>query len=99
MVESRLDSQYGGEFRIVVYRSKVQSAEHIALVKGDIGGPEPVLARMPAVHIIADAIGDRRPDRGAELHRAKPARPDERRGRNTRVSPVNSRSTARQNQK
>src|SRR3546814_6989143 len=70
MVESRLDSQYGGEFRIVVYRSKVQSAEHIALVKGDIGGPEPVLARMHAVNIIEDVLGDRRHDRGEELHRA-----------------------------
>src|SRR5690606_17829847 len=64
------DSRYGGDCRTMVYRSKVHSAEHIALVKGDLGGPEPVLARMHAVNIIEDVLGDRRHDRGGELHRA-----------------------------
>ncbi|MFN4088463.1 MAG: 3,4-dihydroxy-2-butanone-4-phosphate synthase [Alphaproteobacteria bacterium] len=70
MAESRLDSHYGGEFRIVVYRSKVNQAEHIALVKGDVDGPDPVIVRMHAVNIIEDVLGDRRHDRGDELHRA-----------------------------
>jgi 3,4-dihydroxy 2-butanone 4-phosphate synthase/GTP cyclohydrolase II len=70
MVESHLDSQYGGDFRLIVYRSKVNQAEHIALVKGNLDGPEPVLVRMHAVNIIEDVLGDRAHDRGGELHRA-----------------------------
>ena len=38
MVESALDSVHGGAFKMIVYTNLVTYAEHIALVKGDIGG-------------------------------------------------------------
>jgi 3,4-dihydroxy 2-butanone 4-phosphate synthase/GTP cyclohydrolase II len=51
-------SRHGGEFRLIVYVNRVDYAEHIALVKGDISGPDPVLVRMHALSVLDDALGD-----------------------------------------
>jgi 3,4-dihydroxy 2-butanone 4-phosphate synthase/GTP cyclohydrolase II len=59
MVETELESRYGGTFRMMVYRNKVEYAEHIALVKGDVSGPEPVLVRVHALNVLEDVLGDR----------------------------------------
>jgi 3,4-dihydroxy 2-butanone 4-phosphate synthase/GTP cyclohydrolase II len=58
ILESRINSRFGGEFKVVVYTNKVAYAEHIALVKGDISGEEPVLVRMHQLNVLADALGD-----------------------------------------
>ena len=47
----------GGDWRAIVYANTVEYQEHLALVKGDIGGPEPVLVRMHAVDLLDDMIG------------------------------------------
>jgi 3,4-dihydroxy 2-butanone 4-phosphate synthase/GTP cyclohydrolase II len=47
----------GGLWRMVAYQSKVDGVEHVALVKGDISGVEPVLVRMHAVDTISDLLG------------------------------------------
>lgn len=73
LIETELVSDYGGEFRMIVYSNKIQYAEHIALVKGDVSGPEPVLVRMHAINVLEDILGDRRHNRGDELHRAMEA--------------------------
>ncbi len=73
LIETELVSDYGGEFQMIVYSNKIQYAEHIALVKGDISGPEPVLVRMHAINVLEDILGDRRHNRGDELHRAMEA--------------------------
>jgi 3,4-dihydroxy 2-butanone 4-phosphate synthase/GTP cyclohydrolase II len=59
MVETKLESRYGGTFRMVVYRNKVEYAEHIALVKGDVSGPDPVMVRVHALNVLEDVLGDR----------------------------------------
>ncbi|WP_418899315.1 3,4-dihydroxy-2-butanone-4-phosphate synthase [Terripilifer ovatus] len=56
--ESKINSRYGGEFRIRVYSNSVEYAEHIALIRGDISGDEPVLVRMHQANILADSLGD-----------------------------------------
>lgn len=58
VLESRINSRFGGEFKVVVYANKMNYAEHIALVKGDISGAEPVLVRMHQINLLADALGD-----------------------------------------
>ena len=78
-LESEFDSAYGGAFRTVIYVNRAQYAEHIALVKGDISGPEPVLVRVHAFDILGDLLGER-PDRGDLLHRAMRMIGDEGRG-------------------
>jgi 3,4-dihydroxy 2-butanone 4-phosphate synthase/GTP cyclohydrolase II len=47
----------GGKWRAVVYANTVDYQEHLALVKGDISGSEPVLVRMHAVDLLDDMTG------------------------------------------
>ena len=47
----------GGEWRLVVYANTVEYQEHLALVKGDLSGPGPVLVRMHAVDLLDDMTG------------------------------------------
>jgi 3,4-dihydroxy 2-butanone 4-phosphate synthase / GTP cyclohydrolase II len=47
----------GGDWRAVVYANTVEYQEHLALVKGDLSGPEPVLVRMHAVDLLDDMTG------------------------------------------
>ncbi|MFD1627568.1 3,4-dihydroxy-2-butanone-4-phosphate synthase [Azospirillum griseum] len=71
IVEQRLagtlDSRYGGRFQTYVYTNKIHYAEHIALVRGDISGDEPVLVRMHALSVLDDVLGDRNSGRADEL--------------------------------
>jgi 3,4-dihydroxy 2-butanone 4-phosphate synthase/GTP cyclohydrolase II len=47
----------GGLWRLIAFASLVDKVEHVALVKGDISGPEPVLVRMHAIDTISDIMG------------------------------------------
>ncbi len=58
VVEGAIDSVWGGEFRMIVYRNTVEYAEHIALVKGDVGSGGPVMVRMHAMNVLGDLLGD-----------------------------------------
>jgi 3,4-dihydroxy 2-butanone 4-phosphate synthase/GTP cyclohydrolase II len=69
-MESVLDSQHGGAFRMIIYVNKVAYAEHIALIKGDVAAPGPVLVRMHALNVLDDVLSDRSRDRGGELQAA-----------------------------
>jgi 3,4-dihydroxy 2-butanone 4-phosphate synthase/GTP cyclohydrolase II len=46
-----------GSWRMIAYESLVDRVEHLALIKGDLSGPEPVLVRMHAVDTITDLLG------------------------------------------
>jgi 3,4-dihydroxy 2-butanone 4-phosphate synthase/GTP cyclohydrolase II len=70
LVEHELDSRYGGRFHAIVYANRVNYAEHVALVKGDLSGPEPVLVRMHALNVLNDVLGDRDETHGEDLHNA-----------------------------
>ena len=59
IAESTIDSRFGGEFKLLVYASRVTGREHIALVKGDVTGDEPVLVRMHQLDPLSDALGDK----------------------------------------
>src|ERR1700761_5349907 len=47
----------GGDWRAVVYANTVEYQEHLALVKGDLTGPDPVMVRMHAVDLLDDMTG------------------------------------------
>lgn len=67
---TRIARKHGGDFKLIVYRNRVSDAEHLALVKGDISGDEPVLVRMHAVNILDDMIHDTTNSRESELEGA-----------------------------
>jgi 3,4-dihydroxy 2-butanone 4-phosphate synthase/GTP cyclohydrolase II len=56
-IETEFKSRFGGDWRLVIYANKVAYAEHVALVKGDVAAPGPVLVRMHALNIFDDALG------------------------------------------
>jgi len=57
-LETELNSIYGGVFQMYVYTNRVEYAEHIALVKGDVTGGQPVLVRMHALNVLEDVLGE-----------------------------------------
>ena len=71
LVERRLETlmkrRRGGEFRLIVYANRISGAEHVAVVKGDISGRDPVLVRMHAVNILDDVLHDQVGGRAAEI--------------------------------
>ncbi len=64
------NSVYGGEFRLVAYRTALEYAEHVALIKGDLEKANPVWVRMHAANPLADLLGDTHDQRDGELQRA-----------------------------
>jgi 3,4-dihydroxy 2-butanone 4-phosphate synthase/GTP cyclohydrolase II len=69
VTEAKLPTTYG-EFTAVAYKSAVDTAEHIALVKGDISGDEPVLVRVHSECLTGDVFGSLRCDCGAQIEMA-----------------------------
>jgi len=55
--EGTFDHVAGGQWTLIVYANTVEYQEHVALVKGDLSGPEPVLVRMHAVDLLDDMTG------------------------------------------
>ena len=59
-----------GRFRLSMYRSLVTGLEHLALVKGDVSGGDPVLVRVHSECFTGDVLGSERCDCGPQLHTA-----------------------------
>ena len=55
--ERTVTSEFGGDWTLRIYTDQTQGAEHIALVKGDLSGDEPVLVRMHALDPMLDVVG------------------------------------------
>jgi len=69
VTEARLPTKYG-EFTAVAYKSVVDAAEHVALVKGDVSNDEPVLVRVHSECLTGDVFGSLRCDCGAQIEMA-----------------------------
>ncbi|MBU5672709.1 bifunctional 3,4-dihydroxy-2-butanone-4-phosphate synthase/GTP cyclohydrolase II [Paenibacillus brevis] len=68
-VEVRMPTDYG-EFRAVAYTNEVDSKEHVALVKGDVSGEEPVLVRVHSECLTGDVFHSHRCDCGPQFEAA-----------------------------
>ena len=69
VVEAKLPTRYG-EFTAIAYKSTIDPDEHIALVKGDISGKEPVLVRVHSECLTGDVFGSLRCDCGEQVNMA-----------------------------
>jgi 3,4-dihydroxy 2-butanone 4-phosphate synthase/GTP cyclohydrolase II len=56
-----------GQFELIAYESDVSPDTHLALVKGNLGGDEPVLVRVHSECLTGDALGSLRCDCGEQL--------------------------------
>lgn len=68
-VEVRMPTDYG-EFRAIAYTNDVDTKEHVALVKGEIGGDEPVLVRVHSECLTGDVFHSHRCDCGPQFEAA-----------------------------
>jgi 3,4-dihydroxy 2-butanone 4-phosphate synthase / GTP cyclohydrolase II len=64
--QTRMPTRHG-EFTAYGYRSLIDDSEHLALVYGDISGPEPVLTRVHSECLTGDVFGSQRCDCGPQL--------------------------------
>jgi 3,4-dihydroxy 2-butanone 4-phosphate synthase/GTP cyclohydrolase II len=55
--ERHLDSDYGGDWRAIVYRSKLDGVESLVLQKGKISPDQPTLVRMHNISLFSDMLG------------------------------------------
>lgn len=66
MGEASVPTEFGS-FTCVAYRSTIDGVEHLAFVKGDVSGEEPVLVRVHSECLTGDVFGSRRCDCGPQL--------------------------------
>ena len=57
VARKQVESAFGGTFDLYVYETTVEPVEHLALVKGDLSKPGPVLVRVHAVNMLSDLLG------------------------------------------
>ena len=69
IAEAKLPTRYG-EFTAIAYKSTIDPDEHIALVKGDVSGEEPVLVRVHSECLTGDVFGSLRCDCGDQVNMA-----------------------------
>ena len=55
--QGNITAQDGTAWRMVAFESKVDGIEHLAMIKGDISGDEPVLVRMHGMDLLSDVLG------------------------------------------
>jgi 3,4-dihydroxy 2-butanone 4-phosphate synthase/GTP cyclohydrolase II len=68
-ISVKMPTQWG-DFDLYAYTQRSNGAQHLALVKGDISGDEPVLARVHSSCVTGDIFGSCRCDCGPQLHHA-----------------------------
>lgn len=79
VAEAKLPTRFG-EFIALAYRSNVDAAEHVVLVKGDISGDEPVLVRVHSECLTGDVFGSLRCDCSDQVRLAMRSIAEEGRG-------------------
>ncbi len=67
--EVNMPTEYG-HFRLIPFRQKSNGLEHIALIKGEVKGNDPVLVRVHSSCATGDIFGSMRCDCGEQLHEA-----------------------------
>ncbi|MEK9639961.1 MAG: 3,4-dihydroxy-2-butanone-4-phosphate synthase, partial [Alphaproteobacteria bacterium] len=69
--ETVINSNFGGSWRMMVYRNDITGVEHVALLKGNLLTSEPVLVRMHALDMMVDVLAETNQHRSfGELHKA-----------------------------
>ncbi len=64
--EAHLPSMYG-DFKVIAYECDMDTGTHLAVIKGDLSGPEPVLVRVHSECLTGDALGSLRCDCRGQL--------------------------------
>ena len=57
VLDRPFDSEWGGQFRLMIYRNQLDDSEHLALVKAQPSPSKPTLVRMHQLDIASDVLG------------------------------------------
>ncbi|NLV23877.1 MAG: bifunctional 3,4-dihydroxy-2-butanone-4-phosphate synthase/GTP cyclohydrolase II [Deltaproteobacteria bacterium] len=68
--ETLIPTTFGGDFRAIAYDNDVDKSQHLALIKGEVAGEEPVLVRVHSECLTGDVFGSLRCDCGKQLQAA-----------------------------
>ncbi|MEE2954868.1 MAG: 3,4-dihydroxy-2-butanone-4-phosphate synthase [Pseudomonadota bacterium] len=79
-IETQLERAHGEKFDLIVYESQINGSEHVAVIKGDLSTPDPVLVRMHALNILDDTLRDVQNSRAGELEMSLRMIAEEKRG-------------------
>ena len=69
VVDTDLPTVYG-RFRAIAYENIINGDVHLAMVMGEVAGPEPVLVRVHTENVTCDMFGSLIDDTGFQLHTA-----------------------------
>lgn len=69
VAEAKMPTRYG-EFKIVGFVNKISGEHHVALIRGDISGADPVLVRVHSECLTGDTFGSKRCDCGEQYDEA-----------------------------
>jgi 3,4-dihydroxy 2-butanone 4-phosphate synthase/GTP cyclohydrolase II len=78
--EAVIPTEWGGDFKAIVYENEIDHVDHIALVKGEIDPDRPILVRAHSECLTGDAFGSLRCDCGDQLKAAMQQIAEEGRG-------------------
>jgi 3,4-dihydroxy 2-butanone 4-phosphate synthase/GTP cyclohydrolase II len=70
MAVADMPNLFGGNFRIRVFRNKIDGSEHVVVQKGEVAGDEPILVRVHSECLTGDIFGSLRCDCGPQLKRS-----------------------------
>jgi 3,4-dihydroxy 2-butanone 4-phosphate synthase/GTP cyclohydrolase II len=70
VAEAVIPTPFGGEFRGIVFRSRVDQTDHLAMVKGEFTSEDEVLVRVHSECLTGDVFHSLRCDCGQQLIRA-----------------------------
>jgi 3,4-dihydroxy 2-butanone 4-phosphate synthase/GTP cyclohydrolase II len=70
VAEAVIPTPFGGEFRGIVFRSRVDQTDHLAMVKGEFTSEDEVLVRVHSECLTGDVFHSLRCDCGQQLLRA-----------------------------
>ncbi len=68
-VEAKLPTKYG-DFKVIGFKENNSEKYHLALIKGDISGVEPVLVRVHSECLTGDSLGSKKCDCGEQYDAA-----------------------------
>lgn len=69
VAEAKMPTKYG-DFQMIGFINKINGEHHVALVKGEVSGNEPILVRVHSECLTGDAFGSLRCDCGDQMHEA-----------------------------
>ena len=63
IAESSFETEFGGKWRLLIYRNDITDVEHLVMLKGQIDPDQPTLVRMHGLDLMVDLLG--------ELHKSR----------------------------